>query len=192
MELEDTTPFALELDALLQSTAFKRQLVLWYHFKKDMDPIDISEETDIPLQTVRDHINRWNSTGSIEDRKGKGRKTSLSKKDQGKIVKMQLEDRKRTASSIHRELLDDGSAISYFQTLHVIQGTFESVYAPYKIKITDTNKQKRIKWAIEHSKWRSWKFANVIWTDEKVFGLHPQGRKLKVKILPGESPEDFS
>lgn len=46
----------------------------------------------IPLQTVRDDINRWTNTSVIEDKKGRRRTTSIPRRDQKKVV--DLKDKK--------------------------------------------------------------------------------------------------
>ena len=58
--------------------------------------------------------------------------------------------------------------------------------------ILPRNKLKRVSWISDHSTWRQYKWKKVIWTDEKIFAMHPLGKKLKVKILFDETPEDFS
>ena len=72
MDIESQPPFSSELDALLESMISKRQLVLWEHYKKGLSSKEIFEETGISIQTVRNHINRWKNTGSIEDQKVEG------------------------------------------------------------------------------------------------------------------------
>jgi len=81
--------------------------------------------------------------------------------------------------------------ISYKQTLGIINSNFNSVYAPYKISLTQKNKANRVKWLNDHSLWRWCKWQRVIWTDEKMFALHPEGKKVRVRIMFDESPEDF-
>ena len=57
--------------------------------------------------------------------------------------------------------------------MSVINEEFKSVYARYKIKLSDANKIKRVEWCDDHMKWRDWKWDTVVWTDEKMFELHP-------------------
>lgn len=192
MEIQAPVPFAAELQGILDERLFKRKLVLWYHFTKKMPPMEVSEELDMPIQTVRDIIKRWKERGSIEDQEGRGRKSPVPNRDREMVVNLQKNDRRRTGASIHREMMANGKDISYGQTLAIINDTFDSVYAPYKIELREVNQGKRVKWAQEHSKWRTCKFNTVVWTDEKIFALVPLGKKLRVKILPGEVLKRFS
>jgi len=63
---------------------------------------------------------------------------------------------------------------------------------PRRIKIRPENKVKRLKWAQDYEGWRTCKWRNIIWTDEKIFELYPQGKQLFARILPEEDPEDFA
>jgi transposase len=192
MEFEDTVPFSSELSDLLNDRFFKKRLVLWYHFEKHLIPRQISEETGIAIQTIRDWINHWSEEGSIEDHKGRGRHIEISPSAQDKIVKIQESDRMMPATSVYRETLAAGHEISYRQTLSIINDNFITAQAPYKIELREENKRKRIAMAEMILGWRRWKVDNIIWTDEKNFQLYPEGKHFKVKLLPGESPEDFS
>jgi transposase len=192
MEFEDTVPFSSKLSDLLNDHFFKKRLVLWYHFEKHLIPRQIFEETGIAIQSIRDWINRWTEEGSIEDHKGKGRHIEISPSAKKKIVQIQGSDRTMPATSVYRETIATGHEVSYRQTLGVINDTFITVKAPYKIQLRDDNKRKRIALAEMMLSWRLWKVHNVVWTDEKNFQLYPEGKIYKVKLLPGESPDDFS
>lgn len=76
--------------------------------------------------------------------------------------------------------------------LGIINDNFISAYAPYKIQLSEVNRGKRLKWIDEHENWRDWKWDRVVWTDEKIFALYPQGLKRRVKILFEEEDDDFS
>ena len=56
--------------------------------------------------------------------------------------------------------------------MSVINEELKSVYARYKIKLSDANKIERVKWCYDHMKWRDWKWDTVVLTDEKMFELH--------------------
>ena len=94
--------------------------------------------------------------------------------------------------TIYKELVNEGEDLSYRQTLNVINENFTSVYAPYKIQIHSRNKAKRVLWVKEHLEWRDTRWNDVVFTDEKLFMLVPQGKHLRVKIMEGEEKEDFS
>jgi len=72
-------------------------------------------------------------------------------------------------------------------TLNTINKFFDAVYAPYKTQ--EKNKIKRIKLKEEILSWKTWKREAIVWTDEKIFALYPQSRKLIVKIQEDEDPK---
>ena len=64
--------------------------------------------------------------------------------------------------------------MSYRSRMRVINEEFKRVYARFKIKLSDANNIKRVEWYDDdHMKWRDWKWDTVVWTDEKMFELHP-------------------
>ena len=107
------------------------------------------------------------------------------------IIEMQKADRRKPATTIHKELIEQGSEVSYRQTLYTSNSIFETVYSPYEIQLTDRNEKKRIALAEEILSWRQWKIDSIVWTDEKIFALAPLGRNFTVRILPAEDPKDF-
>ena len=70
-------------------------------------------------------------------------------------------------------MMDIGETLSYRSTMRIINEEFKSVYAKYKIKLSNANKIKRVKWCDDHMKWRDWKWNTIVWTDEQIFELYP-------------------
>jgi len=142
MEIEEEIPFPEKLQGILEERIFKRQLILWFFFKKKLTLREISEETGIPYSTVRDCIVKCKSEGNIDDKERSGRPSSVSLKDQSIIIEMQKADRRKPATAIHKELIEQGREVSYHQTLYTINSVFETVYSPYEIQLTIRNKEK--------------------------------------------------
>jgi len=192
MEIETEVPFYEELDDLLNDWKFKRKLILWLYYRKGMNQSDISKYADISNSTISKWLGRWKEIGSIEDEEGRGKKVNFTKKQEKMVIEKQKEDRFKTAASIQREMTSQGQELSYKQVLGIVNNAFESSYAPYKIKLTKKNKQKRLDWIDQHNTWRDWKWDRVVWTDEKIFALYPQGLKKVVKIMFEESTDEFN
>jgi len=85
MEIESEIPFPKELQDLLEDQIFKRQLILWYYFKKKLNMTEISKEADVPYQIIRDCITKWKIRDSIQDLKKVGRPSSVFSKEQKDI-----------------------------------------------------------------------------------------------------------
>jgi len=190
MEIE--TPFKHKLMEQLEDRIFKRKLVLWQFYIKGLSQKAIQEETGIPTSTINDIIKKWDERGVIEDLTRSGRKKVITKKQENKIKRMQLTDRSRTAKSIQQEIVSSGDQVSYDQTLRVINDTFKSMYARYKIYLLDEHKKKRVTWCQNAIKWRDSKWKTIVWTDEKIFRTQPQHQKIRVKLLFDEDPNQFS
>lgn len=191
MDIETSHPFAEQLQTLLRDRKFKRLLVLWHFYELSLSETAVSQRTGIPISTISDIIKRWQESGTVDDEEGRGRKRLISKKDEEKVLSLQESDRRKSAAAIHKDMLDQGSQISYRQTLAIINANFKAVLAPYQIQISAQNRNKRVSWIEEHQSWRDTRWDEVVWTDEKAFALQPQGKKLKVKIMFDESREDF-
>ena len=190
MEIE--VPYVKKLREQLDDRIFKRKLVLWYYYVKGLSQKEIAEETEVATSTISDIIKKWNDTALVEDLPHRGRKKEITKKQENKIKEIQLNDRAKSATTIYKEMNALGNTVSYYQTLRTINANFKSVYAPYKIKLTQKNKEKRVKWCEDAMEWRDWKWKSIIWTDEKIFKIQPQHQKLRVKILFDEDLSPFS
>ena len=94
MEIEDSIPFAENLDAILNSQFFKRSLVLWFYYRKHQTQKFISEATGIPSSTISDIIAKWKREGSVENQKGQGNKSSISEFTQDIVITEQKKDKK--------------------------------------------------------------------------------------------------
>jgi transposase len=192
MEIEASIPFSKELDLLIEDWEFKRKLVLWFFYRKKLNQVDIADETNIPTSTISKWVIKWKTQGTIEEEEGRGRKKVITPKQEEIVIEKQIEDRMKTGATIYREVQAEGHDLSYKQVISVINNNFISTYAPYRLLLTAKNKEKRVKWIEEHKTWRSWKWDKIVWSDEKMFCMYPQGLKKRVKIMFEEKAEDFT
>lgn len=190
--MEPEIPYKSRLDDVLSDRVFKRKLVLWHYYVKNLTQKEISEQTNISTSTISDIIRKWREQGIVEDLVRSGRERGTSEEQEEMIVELQKENRHKTGTTIHREILDMGHDLSYKQTLKVINENFISVYAPYMIHLSEKNMEKRVAFCEKLLKWRDSHWNEVIWTDEKIFKTNPQNHKIVVKILFDENLEDFS
>jgi len=111
----------------------------------------------------------------------------------GKSVKeKQQENRRKTAKDIWRELLDEEIEIYYHNVNRYINEIFERIISRRIILLSPRNKLRRTQFVHRILSWRDVKRKRIIWSDEKVFELHPQSGKVIVKVLPDDNPLDFA
>ena len=94
MEIEDSVPFAEDLDTLLKSHIFKRSLVLWFYYRKHQTQKEIAEITGISFSTISDITAKWKREGSVENQKGQGNRSKISQFTQDIIINEQKKDQK--------------------------------------------------------------------------------------------------
>ena len=58
MEIETPIPFNEELNELFNQKEFKKTLILWFHYKRRLNPTEVSQETGYARQTVYDTVNK--------------------------------------------------------------------------------------------------------------------------------------
>ncbi|XP_067932984.1 uncharacterized protein [Watersipora subatra] len=63
----------------------------------------IAKEVQCSMKGVAGLVNRWKSTGTTDDRKGRGRKRKSSTRDDRSLVRLSLSDRKKTSTDLRRE-----------------------------------------------------------------------------------------
>jgi len=161
METETPVPFASELRNLAHDRLFKRTLELFLYYEKKMSIEAISEFTTRSISTIYRTIQNWKSFGLIEEKSGRGRTPSYSKREKQKVMKKQLTGRYKTSVIIAQEMKAEGSHMTYGQTKCLIQDNFITFEAKRSLVISPQNKQKRLDWIETHSLWRKSKWASV-------------------------------
>ena len=192
MEIEAEIPFYEELKDLFDNKKSKKTLILWFHDIKRLNPSQVSTQTGYPRQTIYDTISKWENRGSIQDLSRSGQLCQTTMEEEKVIVQKQSDDRFKHITEICREVNDEGHELSYKQTRRVIKSNFHQASAPLRLQITKENMKKRVSLINEHTQWRKPKWKRVVWTDEKIFELHPQKGKLYAQLLEDETSEDFS
>ena len=179
----------------LSDRIFKRKLYLYLRHVKGMNVNQISTFTEDSISTIYEVLKKWRFHGKIEDIERTGRPTKLLPETKLQIVKMQKDNRTERITDIYRKIIQEQSIennIKYKNVWKVINENFKTKFLNYKITISDKNLKKRVTWCEEHIKWRNERWKNVIFTDEKLFVLYPQGKKIRVKLTFDENLNDYS
>ena len=82
--MESNVPFKNALHDILEDRFFKKKLILWYRFVKNLNAKEINEQTSIPIQTIYSILKKWKETGKIQDDERSGRTKILTEKQQQK------------------------------------------------------------------------------------------------------------
>ena len=120
--------------------------------------------------TIKNLLKKWNTTGSVERKKGTGRKRSLSTKQEKTLVREAKRNRKMTRKQLKLECglnVCDSTITNY---LHA-NGYYcrRTIAKPF---VSDQNQIKRLKFAQDHIQWRYNEWSKVMWSDESRFTLY--------------------
>jgi len=188
-EISDTV---IEEPEFFKHLLFQRQLTIFLKIKMNMSIRDIASLLEKPKSTIQDDIDRWNEFQTVEDLPGRGKKKKVKVEIGKRIKEKQEENRTKTAKEIWKELLDEDIELDYHNVNRYINEIFEKVGAKRIILISPHNRVKRTQFVKNVLSWREPKRRRIVWTDEKVFELHPQSGKVVLKVLPEENPLDYA
>jgi len=133
-----------------------------------LSPVEIARKVNTTRKAVRLVLNKYKETGCVTDRPGRGRKRKVSDADAKSMVKHAL--RGKPATEITRDYLTRKKRRVHVQTVrNILQ---EKGLVNLKIQTIDSlseaNKVKRLVYA---ERMIDYKWANVVFTDEKTFVL---------------------
>jgi transposase len=135
-----------------------------YNEDTKLKPTSIARKLKTTPKTVLDTIHKYEETGTVHDRPGRGRKRIYSAVEEKKIVKKAKKRKK--APQIAREMGSKSSART-IQRILKEKGLFYGKVQKIE-KLTDDHKKKRVAYAKEmkNENWR-----NIVFSDEKTFQL---------------------
>jgi transposase len=147
-------------------TPYQRWKIVFLKEQKKNN-LTIAKEIQCNRNTVTDVLKRYEETGTVEERPGRGRKRKLSKKDQRKVFKKARS--KKSAPTIAAELSKEGISVDETTVRRRLKEEEFFFLPPRKIqKLSIGHKKKRLAYAKE-MKEADWK--SVLFTDEKSFWL---------------------
>lgn len=123
---------------------------------------------------VQKLIKRFETTNSIDNKKGKGRKKSTTPQTDRRIVRLSLANRKSSAVDINRELQSAGVQVSNRTVRRrLVEAGLKARVPRKKPFLNATQREKRVNWAKEHISWTGEDWEKVLWSDEtriSIFG----------------------
>jgi hypothetical protein len=169
----------------------ERAGIYWLN-KAQIKPAQISKLMDIPDSTVRDIIADQKENGCIDFNKKRKRPVRDDERLGCHIEKLVDEEPFQTFDQFLEILNNGGVKISRSTLIEMIndQG-FHSFFAAHIPLLSDTNRQKRVKWCNEHLDWAIHRWNDSIWSDESQFTfersttnkrvLREKGRRFNLK-----------
>jgi transposase len=127
----------------------------------------IAREVKCGESSVTDVFKRWQETGTVDEREGRGRKRKLSAADEKKV--MRKARRRKSARKIASELEGEGKSINEITVRRILKKQKFFFLPPLKVKkLSKIHKKRRVAYAKEmmNTEWES-----VLFTDEKSFWL---------------------
>lgn len=149
---------------------------------------DIARRMGCSQPTIRNLVERHNTTGSVDDRPRPGRER-VTTPDQDRYIRLQhLRDRFRRASRTARETPGrNNPRISSPTVRRRLREVNLQARRPFRANIlTMVRRRTRLQWARQHLRWTQQRWAGTLFSDESRFCLdHADGRE-RVWRRPGE------
>lgn len=130
--------------------------------------------------TVRKLVQRYNATGTVEDRPRSGRPHVLTARQDVHIRTTHLRDRFKAVSKTARETIGThGRRVDPRTVSSRLKACGITARRPYTGTIlTRRHRQNRLLWCQRHVRWTRRQWATVLFTDESKFNVsHADGRK---------------
>ncbi|UYV64990.1 hypothetical protein LAZ67_3002675 [Cordylochernes scorpioides] len=139
------------------------------------DQMEISEEK------------QFIETGTIERKEGSGRKGKTATSEDCYLVVTAKRHREMTAIQFSNELPSaTGTRISrqtVYRRLH--EGALYARRPMVCIPLTSAHRRARLNWCLEHHAWTHDQWANVLFSDESIFSLNTDSRRVFIWREPG-------
>lgn len=149
----------------------------------------IAQQVGCSKTAVANTLALWKSTKSVKGkRKNCGRKKKLTAREFRKIVTTVKRDRRSTSKELALEVQKSSGKIVGSSTVRRLLYRYglKGRIARRKPFISAVNRQKRLKFAKDHSHWTVADWKRVIWTDEKKFNSKGSDGKRYVRRTKDE------
>lgn len=171
--MDTTTERAAQVVTLLQQGLSQREVARALHMS----------------QSAVSRVNRrYQESGIFHRRRGSGRRSSTSERDDRFIVHISLRNRALTSVQIQQELRETrGVDVSSSTVRRRLRAANLTPKRPAKCpKLTRAHRVARLRFAREHVDWTNEQWSSVLFTDESRVCLHGSDRRQRVYRRPGE------
>ncbi|CAF3239743.1 unnamed protein product [Rotaria socialis] len=149
-----------------------RELVIKHHLNGDSIRT-IVKKVDLSHSTIHSIIKKWNDTGSVMNRLGRGRKRHTTSRVDRIIHRTIISNRRKAAPDVAIDLKRDHNISITAQTVRnrMHEVGYRGCIARKKPFIKKLNKRKRVCWAREHFPKPKEFWNSILWSDESKFNL---------------------
>jgi transposase len=151
-----------------------------------MSTYDVASEIGCNQSTVVRLSQKMRKNGHMENETKQGRPRKTSTRDDRKLVRNSLSNRKATAVELQTTWNVKPLASVRTVRRRLIEAQLPARIARKKPYLTESHKQARLAWAKEHESWTVEDWKSVLWSDESPFTLFPRCGKVYVRRHPGE------
>lgn len=149
---------------------------------------DIAKRVKCHRTTVSRVIEKYQKTGSVDDRQRSGRPRKSTDRQDRTLRRISMANRKLTSPQITRiwsETCDVKVCTSTVRRRLLAKG-LKGCRARSKPLLTDAHRTRRLAWAKRHAKWTVQQWEKVIFSDESNFYLTGNQCSKYVRRFPGE------
>lgn len=132
--------------------------------------VEISKLVKCSRCAVQSAIKRFTETGSHVNRTKTGRKRATTRRQDRKLVRESLRNRKKTSSELAAALSEEVRQPISARTARrrLAEAGLKGCKARKKPWLSD-NKKNRLEWALRHQHFTEEDWSNVLWSDESNF-----------------------
>ena len=138
-------------------------------YEENTNISELSRIFGIPRTTIGSVIKKFNQTGSVENRSGRGRKKLFTVRDSTELSRVVKQNRRRSLADITTKFNENKEHTFCKKTVErkIHDLGYKRRVAKKSVTVRDVNKNKRVAWARERKNWtveREWK--KWIFSDE--------------------------
>lgn len=156
--------------------------------QKGLSQRNIAKNYEVSRGAVEQIRRKFQSTGSVADRIGRGRKRATSNREDIRIVREVKKNPKITVREIRENIHLDVSDRTVRRRLS--EANLHSRFARKRPFISAINKKKRLQFARKYANMPLDFWKKILWTDESKFELFGQKKRIRVWRKHGEELQD--
>ena len=157
-----------------------RKLVI-EHYSDGNSIRTISQKVKLPHSTVQYIIKKWNQTGSVINRNGRGRKRLATSQIDRIIHRRMISNRRKSANEMAIGLKNECGITINAQTIRnrMHEVGYRGCVARRKPIIKKSSRWRRVTWARKHRMMNKEFWHSILWSDESKFNLFgSDGRRM--------------
>ena len=159
------------------------------HIKDGLLIKDVAAMYKIHRDTVADIIKKHQELNTVVDRRRSGRPKKTTVREDRLLLRSSLKNRRLTSTALCKEL-QESTGIQLSTSCvrrRLLSGGLRGCIAVKKPLLSNVNRLKRLKWAVEHSDWTQNDWDSILWSDESSFEVFQGGSRTYVRRRVGES-----